>query len=140
MAGAGTTKELQTYYAMDNKPLLGTSYYRLKQTDYDGSHAYSDVVRVYMSNLVDPVAILYPNPVLPGNRECYVKIMGAYFDQVFIRVTHSSGKVMFAGLVPINAEAEIPLHTLVPALTGGVYILNLAASDFRDVKRLVIAD
>ncbi|MBU1719756.1 MAG: T9SS type A sorting domain-containing protein [Bacteroidetes bacterium] len=35
--GAGTSNQVNAYYLPDTKPLYGHSYYRLKQTDYDGS-------------------------------------------------------------------------------------------------------
>jgi len=39
--GAGTTSEKQTYSESDQQPLRGYSYYRLKQTDFDGTFTYS---------------------------------------------------------------------------------------------------
>ena len=33
--GAGTTTDISTYYAADENPFMGVSYYRLKQTDFD---------------------------------------------------------------------------------------------------------
>ncbi|MGB3802336.1 MAG: hypothetical protein WA952_21120 [Lewinella sp.] len=41
-------------------PLSGTSYYRLRQVEYDGTYVYSEVIAV---NLVNQEATqLYPNP------------------------------------------------------------------------------
>ena len=47
MPGAGNSFSPITYIAYDNEPLPGTSYYRLKQTDYDGSYEYSPLVELY---------------------------------------------------------------------------------------------
>jgi hypothetical protein len=44
--GAGTSNQLITYGTMDEDPYYGTSYYRLKQTDFDGKFEYSDLVVV----------------------------------------------------------------------------------------------
>ncbi|RDV15744.1 T9SS C-terminal target domain-containing protein [Pontibacter diazotrophicus] len=46
VAGHGTTAIGAAYKFADNHPLAGISYYRLKQVDEDGSHAYSAVVAV----------------------------------------------------------------------------------------------
>jgi hypothetical protein len=35
-----------TYTVLDNDPLLGRSYYKLKQTDFNGQFEYSEVVSV----------------------------------------------------------------------------------------------
>jgi hypothetical protein len=54
MPGAGNSFTPLTYIAEDNDPELGVSYYRLKQTDYDGNFEYSGMVEVennYMSSM-----------------------------------------------------------------------------------------
>jgi hypothetical protein len=44
--GAGTTESHHSYTANDPSPLAGVSYYRLKQTDFDGHYKYSATVAV----------------------------------------------------------------------------------------------
>jgi hypothetical protein len=44
--GAGTSGELNSYEVTDKYPYAGTSYYRIKQTDFDGNFEYSDLVAV----------------------------------------------------------------------------------------------
>lgn len=44
--GNGTTLEVQNYTYIDNDPLDGINYYRLKQIDFDGMFEYSDLVNV----------------------------------------------------------------------------------------------
>jgi hypothetical protein len=39
--GAGNSSQLLRYQTMDQQPLAGISYYRLKQTDFDGKFSYS---------------------------------------------------------------------------------------------------
>ncbi|MEY3052353.1 MAG: hypothetical protein RLY31_2138 [Bacteroidota bacterium] len=61
--GKGTTLLPQDYLFIDRQPLSGPNYYRLQQTDRDGSYEYSPVVQVTFSDLPQ-IARLYPNPVL----------------------------------------------------------------------------
>ena len=58
--GAGNSNIPLEYKAVDDFPLKGSSYYRLKQTDYNGNFSYSEVktVQFYQSGIV-----IYPNPV-----------------------------------------------------------------------------
>lgn len=44
--GAGTTNEIQNYNFIDELPLPGLNYYRLRQVDFDGATDYSKVVVV----------------------------------------------------------------------------------------------
>ncbi|HRJ29850.1 MAG TPA: hypothetical protein PLV21_06285 [Cyclobacteriaceae bacterium] len=57
--GAGTTSTKNDYALLDQFPLSGTSYYRLKQIDFDGTYTYSYVVSVKRGD--DPFTV-YPNP------------------------------------------------------------------------------
>ncbi|WP_152981476.1 beta strand repeat-containing protein [Hymenobacter sp. AT01-02] len=59
--GKGTTNTATSYNAIDTKPLAGTSYYRLKQIDVDGTTHYTAPVAVTNINGVE--AVMYPNPV-----------------------------------------------------------------------------
>ncbi|MFN5031167.1 MAG: T9SS type A sorting domain-containing protein [Flavobacteriia bacterium] len=63
--GAGSSTELLSYETYDNYPLKGISYYRLKQTDFDGKATYSAIKSI--SNTEDLMVL--PNP---GNGIFYV--------------------------------------------------------------------
>lgn len=63
--GAGSSSELLSYETYDNYPLKGISYYRLKQTDFDGKATYSAIKSI--SNTEDLMVL--PNP---GNGIFYV--------------------------------------------------------------------
>jgi hypothetical protein len=57
--GAGNSFNLSNYALFDNRPFLGVSYYRLKQTDFDGQFEYSKIRAVTIQNLQ---ILIYPNP------------------------------------------------------------------------------
>jgi Secretion system C-terminal sorting domain len=58
--GAGTTLLPQDYLFLDEKPYIGTNYYRLKQTDIDGAVSFSKIVSV--TNAKDLTYQIAPNP------------------------------------------------------------------------------
>ena len=62
--GKGTTNESQNYHYRHLAPRFGQNYYRLKQVDFDGTFAYSDLVNVNYKSKGDihPI-VIYPNPV-----------------------------------------------------------------------------
>ena len=61
--GAGNSAMTIEYNEVDEHPIIGHSYYRLKQTDFDGDFEYSPIVGV---NIEKADFNLYPNPVSVG--------------------------------------------------------------------------
>jgi hypothetical protein len=62
ISGAGNSQSARFYNTVDIKPYDGTSYYRLAQTDYDGTTVHSKIVPVTVISDFDGLSI-YPNPV-----------------------------------------------------------------------------
>lgn len=60
--GAGNSTEVLSYSLVDETPLDGISYYRLKQTDYDGETSYSNIEAVAFNKRNNFVFKVYPNP------------------------------------------------------------------------------
>lgn len=58
--GAGTSHSELHYDFIDREPAIGTSYYRLRQTDFDGETEVFDVKSVSFSGT--STATIYPNP------------------------------------------------------------------------------
>jgi hypothetical protein len=58
--GAGNSNDLLNYTYIDQWPLPKISYYRLKQTDFNGDFTYSKVVAVRMN--IEGLFAIYPNP------------------------------------------------------------------------------
>ncbi|MEO6684342.1 MAG: T9SS type A sorting domain-containing protein [Dyadobacter sp.] len=58
----GNSNALKKYSITDPLPNKGISYYRLKQTDLDGTFSYSKIRSVRIDNLSNTIA--YPNPVI----------------------------------------------------------------------------
>lgn len=60
----GNSTAIQNYFAKDENPLNGKSYYRLKQVDFDGKYSYSSIVVLNCnSTQIIPASVsIYPNP------------------------------------------------------------------------------
>lgn len=58
--GSGNSSVLHRYSAIDYKPLEGTSFYRIKQTDFDGKTKYSNYISINSKNTGK--IVIYPNP------------------------------------------------------------------------------
>ena len=60
--GAGDSQEILKYETIDDRPIPGTSYYRLKQTDFDGKFSYSNILDIYIKAGQHIPLSAYPNP------------------------------------------------------------------------------
>ena len=60
--GAGNSNTILAYSTLDNSPYHGVSYYRLKQTDFDGQFEYSIIRSVTVNKVYGNEVQIYPNP------------------------------------------------------------------------------
>ncbi|MBX2945326.1 MAG: T9SS type A sorting domain-containing protein [Cyclobacteriaceae bacterium] len=135
--GSGTTHQRTTYSAVDRTPLKGVSYYRLKQTDFDGSFKYVGIVAI--NNTANDAAALsvFPNPSL--GKEVVMSATG--FDKAEIllfTLTDTFGKQVYT-VTAFTDDAGMATQ-LLPAstLARGIYIVTLRSARAIISKRLVI--
>ena len=62
--GAGNSNNLLFYESLDKLPFEGVSYYRLKQTDFDGQFSYSDIKIIRREKAALNTFTVFPNPAI----------------------------------------------------------------------------
>ena len=122
--GAGNSTRRTTYEAVDEQPLPGSSYYRLRQTDIDGTTSFSPVRAVKLSSSSAALEV-YPGrtaqawlvsstlPLEPGNG-----------NAAAVQVFDAVGRVQQVACTPDGSIAgrwTLDLHTL----PSGIYIVRL---------------
>jgi hypothetical protein len=70
VAGNGTISEKQRYFFFDEQPFSATNFYRLRQTDFDGTETLSKIVRVVLPHA--GAVRVFPNPVRDGVLNLFV--------------------------------------------------------------------
>jgi len=134
--GAGTSTSILNYYEVDRNPLEGISYYRLKQVDFDGSFAYSDIVSVVNSNagLNGDNVTLFPNPSSLG---MIFFRLGKSFQGVpiNIRIYDLSGRLHIEEQMEVQ-EADVQVNC--QELPSGVYLTVISSPFLEVTKKLVI--
>ncbi|MFT5617044.1 MAG: hypothetical protein ACI85I_000260 [Arenicella sp.] len=118
MKGAGNSKTIQTYQDMDEEPYLGTSYYRLKQTDFDGKFEYSRVRSVTIDEVFDTEINIYPNPT-----ESKITITGNVAELNHIQVFNVLGQDVTSLTIQIR-ESEKELVVDLSSLSAGMYCIK----------------
>ena len=85
--GADHSSSLLNYATTDEQPYAGISYYRLKQTDFDGQYSYSKIRMLDFVRLTDRQVIIYPNPTAN-----FITIEGAEAKIGIIKIYDSFGQ------------------------------------------------
>lgn len=129
--GAGNSSMEQQYQMYDNEPLIGTSYYRLKQTDYDGTYTYSAIQAVTINDKMAEVTVqVYPNPSA-GN--FLIKTTGTGSAEIYI--TDMQGRTTYTGLLELGQSST---YNLREQLSTGMYQLSIVLPDKTLSQRIII--
>ena len=119
--GAGTSTEPHNYSLNDPRPYKGTNYYRLKQTDYDKTNTYSDVIAVdYMPKTWGNVSV-YPNP---ANDRIMVEAVVTEDKDVTIEITDVLGKTVKESKHSLN-EGKNTVKIDLSEQANGVYMIYI---------------
>jgi hypothetical protein len=96
--GAGNSTEKISYSATHNTSEQGTIYYKLKQTDFDGTTSYSDIVAVDLSAGIDVTFKVSPNPIhnkaiITTSENLHNASLSVYNSQMMVKqVNNLSGR------------------------------------------------
>ena len=123
---------IQNYFFLDEKPLNGSNYYRIKQFDFDGQYEYSETKSVYFDNNKFNVRA-WPSP---ATNLLNIEVRSGTDEEVKIRLIDISGQVVLGK--DINTQqnyTQLDISHLLP----GIYNLSIEGSqDFYFEKIVVI--
>ncbi len=118
VAGAGTTYEPQDYRFVDERPLRGINYYRLRQVDYDGTTEYHRVVAVSFDT-EEVVMTLSP---VPAAEALVVNLSDAFDEPSPVEVVNLVGQVVLRTQLPAGAQS---FNLDVSNLQAGYYFVRI---------------
>lgn len=130
----GNSKTALSYQTTDASPLSGTSYYRLKQTDYNGKYKYFNMVSVAFEASKNITFSVYPNPNLG---EFTVDFSGIENNhEVQIALCDELGKEVYSNSVYSNSIHSNQVQ-IIPAskIAKGKYFCSLI---FEGIKRTLV--
>lgn len=119
--GAGNSSSTLTYYGYDTNPYEDITYYRLKQTDFDGKFEYSHLVSINVSDYKNQLSNIHPNPT---NASVNFDVYSNKNDNALIQVISFTGKTLIEKLQSLekgNNSLDINLDNM----KNGVYLLKV---------------
>lgn len=135
VTGAGNSIETLNYHQVDPHPLHGTSYYRLKQTDFDGRFRYSQIEAVTINGGDFGFSVIQ-NPTTSDNLS--LSISGACNAYTTIKIMDALGRTCFTKIItPDNDRYVFKLNPTVN-LPAGYYTVKVFSNGNTDSKKVVL--
>jgi hypothetical protein len=133
--GAGNSTTEIEYRFIDEFPLSGISYYRLKQTDYDGEYTYSVKKSIYLESETE--MLVYPNP--SNGNVVHIELNGGAEKDLNYQILNMNAQLVNAG----NLKAELNNEGLFQInfeekLQSGIYLLKVNLGNKSLVERIII--
>jgi hypothetical protein len=130
--GAGNSTTMLSYTDVDKNPYMGTSYYRLKQVDFDGQYTYSQIETVNFNGQSE--TIVYPNP---NKGDFTVKMIAETAGNTTIKLFDNLGKILVSQENTTTKGVNF-WNISTTDLPNGIYFLQIQNKD-NEVIKLEIA-
>lgn len=122
--GAGNSNTNIKYKETDPYPYLGLSYYRLSQTDFDGTVSFSGIEEIVYMKSKDINLIVYPSP---ASDFVNLELSGLGDRGYKYQVTDISGRSALRGEVTEHTDGQIQ-SIRVDNLRKGYYLVQICTS------------
>ena len=127
--GAGNSNDLLNYTAIDHFPYSGVSYYRLKQTDFDGKFSYSEIETVYLLDEISKTELsLYPNPT-----HGEITLKGIEFGMKECIIFNAYGQIV-TNQVDVLERTDHFLRLNTGDLASGLYTIQMEEKSIKFYK------
>jgi hypothetical protein len=129
-----TSNFTSDYSFLDQQPLQGKSYYRLKMVEKTGSSRYSKTRQVQIDQLITKLRI-YPNPV---KNDFTVSFNSSMNQSATLIIRSIAGEVMIRKSIPLT-ETDNRVSVSTNGLINGLYVVELITPEKTFVNKLTVA-
>ncbi len=134
--GGGTINITQYYSYRDidsGEPVL---YYRLRQTDYNGSYTLSHIISLRRNNLRDLQMTIYPNP--SSGEQLILKVNGLTENATFVVSDILGRPILESNISGDENNSALELITPTTKLEAGSYLATLHLEGKKLTTRIII--
>ncbi|PIQ49023.1 MAG: hypothetical protein COW03_06855 [Cytophagales bacterium CG12_big_fil_rev_8_21_14_0_65_40_12] len=135
--GAGNSTELLTYTVVDDAPLLGRSYYKLKQTDFNGQFEYSEIVSVIFEGSSTFDFGMKSNPIDQGQMLAIWKTASLEGLSPILSLRDIRGQLITETSLPTlkHNDYQIPNSN---RLSSGIYLLSVNYLGETKTRKIIV--
>jgi hypothetical protein len=134
--GAGSTNEPQNYATLDPHPFAGITYYRLSQTDFDGTTKALGVISLNSEIVIEDLfSDLYPNPT----SESFTFNYGGkdFNTPIVMTLVNNIGQVIeVVEFTEFNKHQGMTVD--VSRLSMGMYHVSIVQGEHRELKKISV--
>jgi len=131
--GAGNSNQVLNYKAVDNNPMNGVSYYRLSQTDFDGTTKSFGPSEVSCSSSGYEVSV-YPNPFMD---ELVISYKNMTSNKANVKIVDILGNVIMDRPYDLQASGTDSFVINLGNLATGLYYIEFKSGDYNYHTRIV---
>jgi hypothetical protein len=133
VSGQGTTTEISNYQYIHKTPIIGDNYYRLTQTDFDGTKEILGT-RVVTFKTDEVITNIQPNPISNQNLQMtYISPEDGVMTMLVIgvdgKIVREVNQDVLAGTTQINLD--------LPELSNGIYFLRTVQGEIIKTTKFV---
>ncbi|MGE0560607.1 MAG: T9SS type A sorting domain-containing protein [Flavobacteriales bacterium] len=138
--GSGNSNIIRDYLFRDVNPIKGTSYYRLKQTDYDGKYEYFKLITATFTETEEGICVLsvYPNPCT-GN--CTINLADCPLsnDEIDVQLYDAIGNQITNRIHPKSSSNDVSFYLNTNNnLSPGVYIVRSKTGSKNQTQKVIV--
>lgn len=134
--GAGNSNSSINYKTIDEDPWPGVSYYRLSQTDFDGTTWYSDLVPVRIKSKED-IFYVSPNPTTYNNLT--VNFNSWENGEVQLVVENIMGQIIHSEKISTQAGDFIRKKlNFGKELSNGIYLITVKSENRSQNQKVIV--
>ncbi|HMK16749.1 MAG TPA: GEVED domain-containing protein [Chitinophagaceae bacterium] len=128
-----TSNFTSDYSLLDQQPLQGRSYYRLKMVEKTGSSRYSKTRLIQIDQLVTKLRV-YPNP---AKNDFTISFKSTMNQSATLIVRSIAGEVMIRKSITLT-ETDNQVSVSVNGLSNGLYVVELFTPEKTFVNKLTV--
>ncbi len=132
--GSGSSTSKKFYRATDANPYPGSTYYRLKQSDLDGSFRYSNAIEVVTGAFEQEFLTVYPNP---SAGPIFLQLSLSSTEPALVEIFDFQNRLVMQFLCG-DSPGNIITTADLSDMPKGIYLVRATQNSRRRVRKIML--